>query len=341
MPRVRVFRVIVSTLAIAASILVVPLAGAQQQLPSNCWAVGIYWSGDVTPAGAICGLPGEGPFTFFCKYNANCPPPSWCPTCGTGGAAGGSPINLTNGNTYIQESDLKVPGLAGGLSLTRTWNSMWPSDQSGSQVGLFGPHWRSTYEERVFLGAQSFMVYSRSDGAFWMFGSTGGSNWSLKAPANMVASLASGNSYWTLTFQNGEQRRFDNASGSLIAIMDRNGNMTQLSYDGLNRLTTVTDPVSRHLYFSYAGSSSYLVTGVSSDVGLSLSYLYDANNRLQQVTKPDQSTINFEYDVNSLISAVKDSAGKVLEAHSYDSQGRGLTSTRANGVDSVSVSYPQ
>lgn len=32
--------------------------------------------------------------------------------------------------------------------------------------------------------------------------------------------------------------------------------------------------------------------------------------------------------------------GKLLEGHTYDPQGRGLTSTRANGVDSVTVSYP-
>jgi YD repeat-containing protein len=173
-----------------------------------------------------------------------------------------------------------------------------------------------------------------------MFGG-GGSSWTLKAPANIVATLTSGSTYWTLTFQNGEQRQFANSSGSLIAIIDRNGNKTQLTYDGLNRLTTVTDPASRHLYFSYAGGSSYLVTAVTSDIGLSLSYSYDSNSRLLQVIKPDQSTINFAYDVNSLISTVTDSQGKVLEAHTYDSQGRGLTSNRANGVDSITVSYPQ
>lgn len=336
---------VVPVVCFSVGILVIAALGAgtaiaQQQLPNSCFQMSIYWVGDPIPPGSDCGYPGEGPFTFFCRTNVNCPPPSWCPTCGKGGAAAANPINLTNGNTYIQETDISIPGLGGGLSLARTWNSMWPSDQSGSQIGIFGPHWRSTYEERVFLGSSGFMEYARSDGAFWMFGG-GGSSWSLKAPANLVVTLTSGSTYWTLTFQNGEQRRFSNTSGSLIAIIDRNGNTTQLTYDGLNRLTTVTDPVSRHLYFTYAGSSSYLVTAVTSDIGLSLSYSYDSNGRLLQVTKPDQSTINFGYDSNSLISSVTDSQGKILEAHTYDSQGRGLTSTRANGVDSVTVSYPQ
>lgn len=36
----------------------------------------------------------------------------------------GSPINLTNGNVWITERDYSVPGLGGGIELTRTWNSL-------------------------------------------------------------------------------------------------------------------------------------------------------------------------------------------------------------------------
>ena len=42
-----------------------------------------------------------------------------------------------------------------------------------------------------------------------------------------------------------------------------------------------------------------------------------------------------------MITAVKDSQGKVLEAHTYDSAGRGLSSSRANGVESVTISFTQ
>jgi YD repeat-containing protein len=153
--------------------------------------------------------------------------------------------------------------------------------------------------------------------------------------------LTSGSSYWTITFQNGEQRRFDNTTGLLTAIIDHNGNTTSLIYDGSLRLTTVTDPASRHLYFNYANGSSRLVTSVTSDFGITLSYAYDAQNRLSQVTMPDLSTINFTYNSQSLITSVTDSQGKVLESHTYDSNGRGLTSSQANGVNAVTISYPQ
>jgi YD repeat-containing protein len=328
--------------------------GAAAQTGSGCWSVvscGEYSLGSLScvpqlPQGATncIGVPFE--WTTICQIpNSSCPPPDaapeTCPTCAAaaGSPAAGHPISLASGNTYIKETDIRIPGLSGGLSLVRTWNSLWPATQSSYQIGLFGPNWRSTYEERVFLGADNYMKYGRSDGSFWSFGYNGG-NYNVAAPANMSATLIAGSSYWAISFQNGEQRLFDNSTGHLISIIDRNGNTTSLSYDTSGRLVTVTDPVSRHLYFSYgSGGASYLVSGVSSDVGVSTSYSYDSLGRLSQVTEQDSSTISFTYNSQSLISLVTDSLGNTLESHTYDAGGRGLTSSQASGVNAVTVSY--
>jgi YD repeat-containing protein len=194
----------------------------------------------------------------------------------------------------------------------------------------------------VFIGADNYIKYSRSDGNIWSFAYAGGT-YAPVSPGNATATLAldSTATYWTLTFQNGERRIFNYLGGGyLIGIVDRNGNTTQVSYDAINRLATVTDPAGRHLYFGYANNSSYLVTSVTSDVGLSLTYTYDSQQRLSQVTYPDQTFVTFQYDSNSMITAVLDSAGKVLESHTYDSKGRGLTSSRAGGVEAITVTYP-
>ena len=303
------------------------------------WTSGWNYLLNPPPKGAFnCYSPG--PFLENCQVmSTNCPPSGGrkeiCPRCDSAG----SPISLATGNTWIEQTDVRVPGLSGGLKLVRTWNSIWPSTQMAFQVGMFGPNWRSTFEERVFVGDDNYIKYARGDGSFWSFGYTSGS-YGLAAPQDTSATLTTGSAYWTLTFQNGEQRRFDNTSGSLTAIIDRNGNTTQLSYDGLNRLTTVTDPASRTLTFTYQSPSSYLVTGVSSSVGISLTYAYDAQNRLSQVTNPDLTTLTFAYDSQSRITSVTDSNGKILESHTYDSSSRGLTSSRALGVEAVTLSYP-
>jgi len=279
-------------------------------------------------------------FLWICSYYpASCTPAAGagetCPTCGSPTAS--TPISLASGNTYIDEADIRIPGLNGGLSLVRTWNSVWPATQTASQIGLFGPNWRSTYEERIFVGSDNYVKYARSDGSFWSF--AGPNPLTVAAPANEVATLVYGPTNWTLTFKNGEQRVFNETSGNLVAIIDRNGNTTQLSYDAVNRLTTVTDPSSRTLTFTYQSPTSFLVTGVASSTGLSASYSYDTYGRLLQITEPDSSTLSFQYDSHSLITAVTDSQGKILESHTYDSAGRGLTGSRANGVDMVTLSY--
>jgi len=195
----------------------------------------------------------------------------------------------------------------------------------------------------MFVDTAGVIKYSRADGTFWSFYlyDVSPPKYKIAAPADQSVSLQYSTTQWTLTFKNGEKRLFDATSGSLTTIVDRNGNSTQLGYDSLNRLVSVTDPVSRHLYFTYASGSSRLITGLTSDVGLSLSYTYDTQGRLTQVTKPDQSTVSFEFDSNSLITAVKDTEGKLLESHTYDGSGRGLTSSRAGGVEALSVAYPQ
>jgi YD repeat-containing protein len=294
------------------------------------------------PATTTCDNPCE--FFCSCRYKTNsCAPPAatseTCTHCNTAG----KPIDLANGNTYITQADISIPGLGGGLSLARTWNSIWPATQTGMVNFMFGPNWTSTYQERVFVGNDGFMKYARNDGSFWSFGTVSTGNpitYGTAAPANAGATLTSGSANWTLTLKGGEKRLFDNASGSLTAIIDRNGNTTQLTYDAQNRLITVTDPASRHMNFTYVNNSSFLVSTVTTDAGISLTYSYDPQGRLAQVTQPDNTIISFQYDANSNMTAVLDTNGKVLESHTYDASHRGLTSSRANGVESVTVTYP-
>ena len=298
-----------------------------------CMKTTTYHGGDFAPSGLHCycdGVPRSALDCYLVQCSRNKPTNS-CPTAG-------SPICLATGNTFITQSDISVPGLGGGLNLTRTWNSILPV--SFLSVGMFGPNWRSNYEERVYLDTDNTVAYARGDGTLWSFVYDASQNFKTASPANTGATLHQGSTSWVLTFKNGDQRTFD-TGGKLISITDRNGNTTQLTYDSLLRLTTVTDAAGRHLYFSYATSGSTLVTSVTTDVGLSLAYTYDGQGRLSQYTKPDNTTVSFQYnDTNPiLITAVLDSDSKILESHTYDSQSRGLTSSRANGIDSLSITY--
>ncbi len=282
------------------------------------------------------------------SYKATCPPTP-CVQCSKGAPSPttSEPVYLTSGDTYIEDQDVLLPGLGGGLNLHRRWDSLWPTSEIASSIGIFGPNWRSTYEERIFMGSNNWLTYSRGDGGYWAFGLASDGvmgKFSVAAPANVSATLVANinASDWVLAFQDGEKRHFNPGTGLLTSIVDRNGNVTQLTYDSSNRLSVVVDPASRHLYFQYGtGALSYLVTSVTSDFGVSLSYSYDTTGRLVQVTKPDLTTVHYTYNSASQITQVTDSNGKVLESHTYDLRGRALTSSRANNVDAVTLTYPQ
>lgn len=286
--------------------------------------------------------------------NYTCPPTysadAICPCEVSGGQpiSGGRPISFANGDTWIEENDIRLPGLGGGLVVTRTWNSVWPEPLLSLQIGPLGPKWRSSYEEYLVQTSDGYLTYGRGDGSFWFFGYSGydsqiqGNVYKLAAPANnsaYVVVYADPNASWLLVFPNGEKRTFDPKTGVLTEILDRNNNATTLTYDSNGRLTTVTDAAGRHLYYSY-GPSTFLVSSVTSDFGESVSYSYDSQGRLSQVTEPDGSIFSYQYDSNSFITAVLDANGKVIEAHTYDSSGRGLSSSEANGVDALSITYP-
>jgi YD repeat-containing protein len=285
---------------------------------------------------------GAYPGSFMYTIAAHTCPKQVCPICPKNAPTpkGGGPIVFATGDTYIADTDVSLPGLGGGLILSRRWNSMWPSSEITSSIGIFGAQWKSTYDERIYMDGDNYIIYAMGDGSYTSFvfqpslGNfvAGGASNMRIPPAPPTTTI--------LNFQNGEQRQFAPGTGMLTAIVDRNGNATRLNYDASNRLTTVTDPASRHLYFNYPNGSSYLVTSVTSDFGVTLSYTYDANNRLTQVTKPDLTTITYTYSTQSQITQVTDSNGKILESHTYDSKGRGLTSSQANGVNSMTVVYP-
>src|SRR6266853_1442220 len=203
-----------------------------------------------------------------------------CPFCNGGRTAqAGAPIDLATGNVYVSQPDISVPGLGGGLGLVRTWNSLMPTIQN-SFPSMFGPNWRSNYEERIITtSGDGYLKYARGDGSVWSFGFASADSqltYKTAAPRNDGSTVVTGSSYYTLTSKSGEKRLFDNTTGALLSIIDRNGNTTQLTYDAQSRITAVTD-----------------------------------------------------------------SAGRVLESHTYDAVGRGLSSSRANGVGSVTVTYPQ
>lgn len=179
-----------------------------------------------------------------------------CPRSGSEGTCG-SPITLTNGNTWTQADDYELPGLGGGLSLKRTWNSQWSSYQGWILAGMFGDSWQSNYEKHIQALSSSQLLDWRGDGSSWFFTSPSKGTWALSTPADERATLTFSNKAgYTITLRDGSVELYD-TNGNLTALQDRNGNKATLTYDttSFHRVTKVTDAAGRVLTFTYGSST--------------------------------------------------------------------------------------
>ena len=241
----------------------------------------------------------------------------------------GQPINVTNGNMYLQQHDYDLPGVGFEIDVTRTYNS------SSQRVGLFGKGWTSAYDESLIAYDANLLRLNRPDGRAIYFGRPIAASGSFRSLLGDFHGQLSSNTGYTLSLKDGSVKRFA-ANGKLLSLTDRNGNTTTLNYAGNGLLSSITDPFTRNL--TLALNAIGLVTSISDSMGPVATYTYNGT-QLASVTYPDNSRYQFNYDGNSRLTSVVDALGNVVEAHTYDSQGRAITSEKQNGVERVVLNY--
>jgi len=244
----------------------------------------------------------------------------------------GEPVNVTNGNMFVEQSDYALPGVGPALAVARTYNS------NSQKTGLFGRGWTTEYDEGLDVYDGNLVRLNRSDGRAIYFGRP------VNSTSQMLFSLAKdfhdglsqNGSGFTLTLKNGGVHQF-NTLGKLISLIDRSGNQTTLNYDAAGKLVSVTDPFGRAL--SLTANSSGRALTISDSMGTIATYAYGASNQLLSVTYADNSAFQFAYDTNLRLTTVIDALGNIVESHSYDSAGRAITSEKQGGIERYSLNY--
>lgn len=244
----------------------------------------------------------------------------------------GRPVNVTNGNMYLQQNDYALPSTGPALTVTRTYNS------DSQQLGLFGRGWTSAFDESINVYDTNLAQLTESDGRATYFGRTAGSAGNLvPLQTDFHGSLVENGSIgFTLTTKDGSVRQF-NAADKLISVGDRVGNQTTLTYDTDGKLVSATDSFGRVL--SFTTDTNGQVLSIADSLGTIATYAYSPASLLLSVTYADNSAFHFTYDGNSRLTTVTDTLGNVVESHTYDSQGRALTSETAGGVEHYSFDY--
>lgn len=234
----------------------------------------------------------------------------------------GDPVDCVTGNFDETYTDLNVPGLNGGLTFNRTYNSQ---AAAGGTHGLLGYGWSFEYGQSLKLdpSGQSATV-TNADGSTVTFTNTEGA-W--HAPAWVQATLSqNGEGVFTYTLPNQRALTFS-SSGVLQKITDRNGNTTTLAYTG-SQLTSVTDPAGRKLSFSY--NTGGTVSSITDPAGHAEKFEYDSSGNLTSATDPRGGVTKYGYDASHQMTSITDPrTGKVT--NEYDSSQRVISQTDALG----------
>jgi RHS repeat-associated protein len=241
------------------------------------------------------------------------------PQCGL---AAGNPINIATGNKYHREQDVSLPG---GLKIVRHYNS------ADVTLRAYGVGWRGSFSRQIelvhtegFAGAS--LTLTRDDGevSYWRIED------SIPVPPpdakGRLEIVYSENEIAGFSYRVDDVTETYGVDGALLSIETNTGDHLQFSYLG-SQLAVVTLPSGRNLSYSY--NSDGKVHQISSGGGSTWTYSYDHDGHLTRVTHPDGSFITYHYEDSRFPSALTgetDELGNRIRTWAYDASGRAILS---------------
>ncbi len=258
----------------------------------------------------------------------------------------GNPIHIVTGNKYQRETDLPANPHAPGLEIVRHYNSSDP------QVSPTGPGWRLSYDTQLFFRAGHWQIV-QADGSRILFPAPRSdepyaSGQPAEPPRHRHGSLRKENGFWTWTWPDGRQLRFD-ADGRLAQIRLDETNQVDIyrhSADHMpaHAVKAVANQRGQSLSMHYRveHGRAYL-DRISTPRGV-FSYRHDAHvspavpvARLRQVIRPDGMQRHYLYETERQSGNAYALTGIVLHEHgmrrsqrintwAYDLQGRAILS---------------
>lgn len=258
-------------------------------------------------------------------------------------ARAGDPINITNGNVYLERADVATGSDLGiPLSFQRFYNS-YGNDASSS----LHTNWRHTYDYRLTLDtASGNLTLWEPDGRVLVLrridlATTSDTVTSYIFPYGVSYDLAIDTSGTVYTIQRDDDvfLVFDSL-GPIDYMDDQNGNRLTMYYTGTS-LDSVVDASGRSLIFGYSSGSLSQVCSSNADTLVNLEY-YDSLNLLRRVRYADDSWEEYTYGDSSWnnrqIIEARNSDG-VSHHYDYDTLSLAREYYLSAGFERVSLDY--
>lgn len=207
----------------------------------------------------------------------------------------------------------------------------------------FGQAWSYTFDRRVVsFGTNTYKVQNPEGSVVYYVDNNQDNIYEPQLPKGQRSFLRKNpNNTFVREFFDGTKEEY-NTSGYLTAMVDRNGNRITLARGTGNILTKITDPAGREI--NITNNASNKITSITLPDGKVFSYTYlSGTGFLGKVTYPDGSMKNYEYVYKSGIgwrlSGVKNENGNYIETHTYDAQGRAITSSADGTNEKLTIAF--
>ena len=167
-------------------------------------------------------------------------------------------VSVGSGNVRVDHPIVSLPIRAGTLDLSLSYNS-----HDSASIGM-GPGWRLNVQRRLKVNADNSVTFTDEDGSRHTFTNpTGSPTVTYTRPATLYATLtrdmAATPDRFMLTYRDQSVDVFDEdltSVGLLKQIKDRFGNTVSVAYTaGTDKISTITDPASRTISFTWTGSN--------------------------------------------------------------------------------------
>jgi YD repeat-containing protein len=234
----------------------------------------------------------------------------------------------------ITKHALSVPDRGPGLSISRSYNDLAPSNT------LLGYGWTSELDEGLVVNGDNSVTFRDAGGGLHTFRPNGGG---YLSPAGLFATLVkNGDGSFTISSHDQSKTNF-NAAGYLTSIVDRNANALSIGYNG-GLPTTETDAAGRTLTITTSGGH---ITAIAAPGSRNFAYGYDGNGNLTSYTDPAGIVTQYTYDASHRLTAITlnyqsganpDQQTNVKTTLTYDSENRLVDLVDPLGFD-VGITY--
>ncbi|ACM22016.1 RHS repeat protein [Geotalea daltonii FRC-32] len=249
-------------------------------------------------------------------------------TTETGLLGDGTPYSYITSYEYDSQSRLKkIDGPRTDVQDVTTFTY----DASGNMLTKTEPVVGTTYDNYDGLGNPGTITDSNGNATLYTYDAVG-RVLTVKAPGDTAATQ--------IGYTTGSCSSCGGVANRIDHMIFPEGNRLDFLYDTNGKLSKISDGLGNSLNYSYDSEGNKLKEEIKDPTGVlqkTLSYQYDALNRLKQVKNPDATYTEYGYDSLGNVTSSKDPKGSTITSQ-YDALRR-VTATIQPGTITTGFSY--